>query len=232
MGELKMVEILAQARNVTIEFSQPAGEVVQILTDVDCTIATGGRIALVGPSGSGKSTLLHLLGGLVKPTSGMVIWPALGKQSGLLSGKIAFIFQAPSLFPALNVLQNVMLPLRLMGKHRTGEQAALEVLDFFHLGDLVKKMPEELSGGQSQRVAAARALVVEPQLLLADEPTGQLDSRTAHDFLNRVLEFAGTRNLGMVVATHDPLVAEFMSSRWSIEHGHLIPTQQHEMDTA
>lgn len=225
-----MRDLLVQARNAGMEFTQPDGERVRVLTDISCDIGEGNRIALVGPSGSGKSTLLHILGGLISPSEGTVTWPAMGDRMALQPGKLTYVFQAPSLFPALNVLENVMLPLRLMGNDLESSKAALSILEFLRLDGLALKLPEELSGGQAQRVAMARALVVEPMLVLADEPTGQLDSATATEFIERVLEFSNIKCVALVVATHDPLVAVSMETRWLIEHGQLALPHKLEMD--
>ena len=133
-------------------------------------------------SGSGKSTLLHILGGLETPSSGSVVWPLRGERENLRPGKIAYVFQVPSLIPSLTVLENVALPLVLQrDDNATGR--ALEALTRLELASLAAKLPEELSGGQAQRVAVARALAGHPQLILADEPTGQLDRATAAHLL-------------------------------------------------
>jgi ABC-type lipoprotein export system ATPase subunit len=132
------------------------------------------------------------------------------------------VFQAPSLLPPLDVLENVALPLLLLGvgddDARAGAFAALERLA---LVDLVSKLPEELSGGQAQRVAVARALVASPALILADEPTGQLDSGTAADVVDALLEAARATDAGLVVATHDPAVARHLDQQWTMRDGHL-----------
>ncbi len=118
-----------------------------------------------------------------------------------------------------------MLPLKLMGNLVGTAESASTLLERLQLDGLSQKLPEELSGGQAQRVAMARALVVKPRLILADEPTGQLDSTTAHQFLGRVLEFADENELALVVATHDRLIAGFMEKQWSIDHGQLATPQ-------
>ena len=220
-----MHDILVSARNAGVEFIQPNGEKVRVLEGINCDIVGGDRIVLSGPSGSGKSTLLNILGGLIVPSEGTVAWPALGNRATLQPAKIAYVFQAESLFPALNVLENVMLPLKLMGNLLGSADAASALLERLQLDGLSQKLPEELSGGQAQRVAMARALVVKPRLILADEPTGQLDSTTAHQFLGRVLEFADENELAVVVATHDRLIAGFMQKQWSIDHGQLATPQ-------
>jgi ABC-type lipoprotein export system ATPase subunit len=222
-----MNEPLVEAKGLSKDYPLPGGGLISVLRGVDCRIDDGDDIAIVGPSGSGKSTLLHCLGGLVKPTSGELSWPALGARETLLPEKIQFVFQSPSLYPALSVLGNVSLPMVLAGRGADPEARALEVLEAFGLGELSDKLPEELSGGQAQRVAMARALAIRPRLILADEPTGQLDSKTATAFLDRVLEMTRTAGAAMVIATHDPLMARKMDQRWTIEHGALrMPDMQ------
>jgi putative ABC transport system ATP-binding protein/lipoprotein-releasing system ATP-binding protein len=182
-------------------------------------VLPGARTALTGPSGSGKTTLLHLLGGLDEPTSGAVTWPALGNRNDLRPGKVAFAFQAPSLLSPLTVLENVAIPLLLAGSSE-GEAVgrAREVLDALGLEELSSRLPEELSGGQSQRVAMARALVTEPRLVLADEPTGQLDHATASPFVDAVLTLLRP-GAALVVATHDGALAALMDDRVAMRDG-------------
>lgn len=198
----------------------------EVLRDVSCTIAPGDRVALVGPSGSGKSTLLHLIAGLAEPSRGQIAWPALGPRDGLMPEKVQVVFQAPSLFPPLDVRDNVALPLLLAGRRDGAAERAEALLDRFGLTDLAAKLPEELSGGQAQRVAMARALSIAPALILADEPTGQLDSATAQGFLDTVLEIAAESGAALVLATHDPAVARRMGRVWMIDHGALFARPQ------
>ena len=195
---------------------------VAALRDVHCRVVSDARIAMVGPSGSGKTTLLHILGGLDKPTAGTVEWPGLGPFDELRPRWIGIVFQSPSLFPALTVVQNVGLPLVLAGHPASAEPAAKALLASFGLDELGDKLPEELSGGQSQRVAMARALVMKPKLVLADEPTGQLDSITAQFFFDTVLERLEGTGTALVVATHDEAVAARMATRWTMDHGRLV----------
>lgn len=192
------------------------------LHDVDCRIAAGARIALVGPSGSGKTTLLHILGGLDRPTAGDIEWPGLGRFEDLRPRHVGVVFQSPSLFPALTAVQNVSLPLVLAGEHAGAGATARALLDSFGLGELADKLPEELSGGQAQRVAMARALAIGPELVLADEPTGQLDSITAQVFFDTVLERLEHTATALVVATHDEAIAARMATRWTMDHGRII----------
>jgi len=193
---------------------------VRALTSATCSIAPAARIAVVGASGSGKSTLLHLLAGLDAPTTGRVTWPALGLHQRLRPTHIGVVFQAPSLLAPLSVLENVELPLLL--SHATphaAHAAALVALDKLGLTNLAGKLPQEISGGQAQRVALARVLAHRPRLILADEPTGQLDQRTAQHVFDELLHALDGTPTALVVATHDPHVAERMPSLWRMDHG-------------
>lgn len=214
-----MTDILTVCRKVGRNFSS-GNEHMSVLRDVDCEIRVGDRIVLAGPSGSGKTTLLHILGGLDRPTSGEIEWPGLGSIEQLRPRRIGFVFQSPSLFPALTAAQNVDLPAILAGKGAlSGGSGAL--LSAFGLGELADKLPEELSGGQAQRVAMVRALALRPKLVLADEPTGQLDGVTAQFFLDAVMEHLDGMGATLVVATHDEAIAARMATRWAIDHGRL-----------
>jgi putative ABC transport system ATP-binding protein/lipoprotein-releasing system ATP-binding protein len=192
------------------------------LQPTDCSVTAGARIAIMGPSGSGKSTLLHLMAGLDEPTVGSVSWPAIGDRGALRPGPVAVIFQGPSLLPPLTVLENVGLPLVLYGApDDEARAAARRALGRLGLAELADKLPEEVSGGQAQRVAVARALAGRPQLILADEPTGQLDRASATAVVDVLLEAADHASAALVVATHDPVVAERLSERWEIHSGRL-----------
>ena len=190
------------------------------LDSATCRVSPGDHVALVGPSGSGKSTLLHLMGGLDSPTTGQVSWPGLGKRETLRPEKVAFVFQTPSLLAPLTVVENVELPL-LLG--RTGakdaRRAALDALERIELDTIADKLPEELSGGQTQRVAVARALAYRPRLILADEPTGQLDHPTAKHLFDVWLASLEGTETALVIATHDTTVARRMDDRWRMLHG-------------
>jgi ABC-type lipoprotein export system ATPase subunit len=192
------------------------------LQPTDCTVVEGARIALVGPSGSGKSTLLHLMAGLDVPTLGTVTWPAIGTRDALRPGPVAVIFQGPSLLPPLTVVENVALPLVLAGatdRHATA--AALEALALVDLEALAAKLPEEISGGQAQRVAVARALAGRPRLILADEPTGQLDRASGTAVVDVLLAAADHAGAALVVSTHDATVALRLPEVWELHSGRL-----------
>jgi ABC-type lipoprotein export system ATPase subunit len=217
-------QVVVRCRGVARTFGRGGGAVVAV-HGASGDVREGARIALTGPSGSGKSTLLHLLAGLDTPTAGTVEWPALGPPERLRPGPVAVVFQAPSLLPPLDVVENVALPLVLGGDDETAARgAALAALDRLELGDLARKLPEELSGGQAQRVAVARALVGAPRLLLADEPTGQLDHVTGGHLVDALIETAGLTGCALVVATHDPAVAERLAARWHMIDGRLSTT--------
>ena len=197
------------------------------LQPTDCEVPERARIAVVGPSGSGKSTLLHLLAGLDEPTVGAVEWPAIGPRSALRPGPVGMVFQGPSLLPPLTVLENVALPALLAGTpDRAARDEARSALEALGLAGLADKLPEEISGGQAQRAAVARALVAEPRLLLADEPTGQLDGQSASVLIATLLATAARTDAALVVATHDPAVAEQLHERWEVHDGRLVEAEE------
>jgi len=191
--------------------------------DVTCVVAPQTRAALVGSSGSGKSTLLHLLAGLDAPTAGTLSWPGLGGDHPRIHpGRVGLVFQGPSLIPALTVADNVALPL-LLGDSPEADvySQAVAALDVLGIADLRGRLPEELSGGQAQRVAVARVLAAAPALVLADEPTGQLDHETAATVMGALLTVCDERSAALVIATHDPLIAEHLTEQWHMSDGAL-----------
>jgi putative ABC transport system ATP-binding protein len=188
-------------------------------------IAPNDRIALMGPSGSGKSTLLHVLAQLETPTSGEISGALFVAGQGPRPDTIGLVFQSPSLIPALDALENVALPLVLAGaSDAEARNAAHDALELLELAWLGQKLPEELSGGQAQRVAIARVLACRPRLILADEPTGQLDHVTGHAVLRVLLHTAGTLGAAVLIATHDPLIAAQLDEVWQMEDGTLTCT--------
>jgi ABC-type lipoprotein export system ATPase subunit len=196
---------------------------VVALQETDGQVPSGARIALTGPSGSGKSTLLHLMAGLDEPTVGEISWPALGPREALRPGPVAVVFQGPSLLPPLTVLENVALPLVLGGSTDTDARAAAaSSLELLGLDELSDQLPEEISGGQMQRVAIARALAGRSRLILADEPTGQLDRATAAEVVDVLCAAADHAGAALVVATHDPGVAERLEATWQLRDGHVV----------
>ena len=212
---------VVRARGVARTFGRGPAAIVAV-HGVSCEVHAGQRIALTGPSGSGKTTLLHLLAGLDLPTAGTVDWPALGDIGDLRPGPIAVVFQATSLLPPLDVVENVALPLLLQGADRNVARAvAIAALERLGLESLASRLPEELSGGQAQRVAVARALAGHPRLILADEPTGQLDHASGAVVIDALIEAATAIEAALIVNTHDPAIADRLEIRWSMASGRL-----------
>lgn len=216
-----MGDVLARASHASRMY-EVDGQTTPALVDAVFEVREGARIALTGPSGSGKTTLMHLLAGLDVPTEGAVDWPSLGDRDSLRPLQVALAFQGPSLLPALDVAENVAFPLLLGGAQpEEAAVAAMDMLQRMGLSDLATKLPDELSGGQAQRVGLARALVVGPRLLLADEPTGQQDHVHAGEMLDFLIGI-DERGIALVIATHDLVVADRMAERWSIADGVLV----------
>jgi putative ABC transport system ATP-binding protein len=212
---------VARCERVSRTFGSGPAAVVA-LHEVTCQVGEGGLVAIVGPSGSGKSTLLHLLAGLDSPSRGLVDWPALGPRARLRPGPVAVVFQGPSLIPTLDVVENVSLPLLLAGAGLAeARAAAVAALERLGCGPLAAQLPEELSGGQAQRVAIARALAGRPRLLLADEPTGQLDVAAGRQVVDALLLAARELGAALVISTHDPAVPGRLDTTWRLEDGRL-----------
>ncbi len=207
--------IVAELRDVSRHYSTSAG-VVHALDHVSLTITKGEMLAIAGPSGSGKSTLLGLLGALDRPDGGDIVVD--GRTLGSLSAKeaallrrdrIGFVFQAYNLVPVLTAAENVEYVMLLQGRDPASRRArALQVLAEVGLGQHADRRPGELSGGQQQRVAVARALAAEPALILADEPTANLDSHTATALLDIMAALNRDHGVTFVFSTHDPMVME------------------------
>jgi ABC-type lipoprotein export system ATPase subunit len=214
-------EVLVRARGLTRLFGAGASA-VSAVRGATFEILAGQQVAMVGPSGSGKSTLLHLIAALDAPTSGTIGWPALGHREALRPGPVAFAFQGPSLLPPLTVTENVALPMLLAGgAEDEALLAAADMLERLDLAAVAAKLPEELSGGQSQRVGVARALVGRPRLVLADEPTGQQDGASRERVLDVIKASVEESGAALVIATHDLAVAERLALRWSMRDGGL-----------
>jgi putative ABC transport system ATP-binding protein len=220
-------------RSVTKHYGSGDGT-VHALRGVDLAVGRGEFVAIMGPSGSGKSTLMHLLAGLDSPSSGEV-W--LGdREIGSLDDtaltllrreRIGFVFQAFNLVPTLDVIGNVMLPFELRGARPTREQRAFvgRLLGELGLADRLGHRPRELSGGQQQRVAIARALASRPQLVVADEPTGNLDSRTGREVLTILGGAARTHGQAIAMVTHDPIAASHADRVVFLADGRVVAAQ-------
>jgi len=213
---------LARCADLTRTYGSGAGE-VRALRGVSCTLRPGMQVALTGPSGSGKSTLLHLLAGLDTPTSGTIAWPGLDGSPEGRPGLIGMVFQGPSLLPPLDVTENIALPLLLAGFTETrARERAVAALHDVGLEEFAARLPDELSGGQAQRVAVARALAVRPRVILADEPTGQLDSAHAAQVVGLLLDAATMLGAALVLSTHDLTIAERLPQRWRMADGLMV----------
>jgi len=216
------------ARGLTKIYRQ--GEInVTALDNISLDIRAGEFLALMGPSGSGKSTLLHIIAGIDSPTSGECLVQGVDvarlNESELADWRnqnVGFVFQTFNLIPVLTAFENVELPLlltRLGGRERRAQ--VMTALELVGLGDRARHLPKQLSGGQEQRVAIARALVTDPNLIVADEPTGNLDSNSAQDVLGILRSLSRTAGKTVIMVTHDPKAAAFGSREVHLEKGRL-----------
>ena len=208
---------------------------VDVLTGATLHVAKGERVAIVGRSGAGKSTLLHVLGGLDRPESGEVMIEeqalyaiSARQRTAIRAAKIGFVFQSYHLLPEMDVTENVMLPAMTGVSHLSRQQMrqrALELLAQVGLADRATHMPLELSGGEQQRVALARALINEPALILADEPTGNLDRLTGGQIMDLLFRLSKTRDLALVMVTHSPETAALCDRVLELCNGVLVVSQ-------
>ncbi len=220
---------ILQCRQLTKRYDQ-GGLHVEVLKGVNLTIGVGERVAIMGASGSGKSTLLHLLGGLEKASGGEVVLDGVnvnqvsaGKLARLRNKSLGFIYQSHHLLGEFTVLENVAMPLLIGGE--TVNQARIragELLQRVGLGHRIEHKPGELSGGERQRAAVARALINKPSLVLADEPTGNLDSKTADQVYQLMLELNQELNVSFLVVTHDHDLAARMGKVLHMEDGLIV----------
>jgi putative ABC transport system ATP-binding protein len=214
-------EVLVSCTDAALTFDRGAQAVVAV-HGADLEIRAGDRLAVVGPSGSGKSSLLHLIGGLEQPTHGTVT-----RAASLGPYDIGLVFQGDSLIPALNVAENSALPL-VLADHPEDEarQTALAALALVDAADLADRLPDEISGGQAQRVAAARVLAQAPRLILADEPTGRLDHATGARVLDALLTAADHTGAALIITTHDSAVAARLTIQRTMRDGRLLAPEE------
>jgi putative ABC transport system ATP-binding protein len=230
MSQTSNGNLAIEARGVTKEYVRDEFHVVA-LADANLEIGKGEFVALMGPSGSGKSTLLHLMAAMDRPTRGDI--SVFGQNLAALNdGEIArwrnahvgFVFQSFNLIPVLTAMENVELPLRLTRLSKNDRKDhARRALELVGLGDRLGHTPRQLSGGQEQRVAIARAIVTDPDLILADEPTGNLDAASAREALTLLSRLNKEFNKTVVMVTHDPIAARTASRTRYLEKGTLLP---------
>ena len=222
MNERALIEVSGLGK----KFTTPGG-IIEVLSDINLKICAGERVAVVGTSGAGKTTLMHILGGLDRPTSGDVMFE--GDSLFALRGTdldafrnhtVGFVFQFHQLLPEFTALENVAMPLLIGGiKRIEASRKATEILQEVGLGHRLTHKPGALSGGEQQRVAIARALIREPRLLLADEPTGNLDSRISDEIMQLLNRMHQTRGLTMIIVTHNISLANSLDRTLRIEDG-------------
>ena len=212
-----MSDILVQLDDVT-RYHVVGSETVFALKSVSCSVKTDEHVVVMGASGSGKSTLLAQMASLDRPNFGIVTWPSLPAKALLRPQYVSVSFQSPSLLPSLTVQQNVQVPVLVLGQQDI-ERKSIRALERLGIAHLRERLPDEISGGQAQRVALARAMVTEPALLLADEPTGQLDQETGQSAIGTLIAWADEVKCTLVVATHDSQVARKFKTQWSMSFG-------------
>jgi putative ABC transport system ATP-binding protein len=223
-------EPVVQVRGLRKVFAHGGADVVA-LDNIDLDVLSGEFLSLMGPSGSGKSTLLHIIAGIDRATGGdcMVLGHDIGglsedELSRWRNEHIGFVFQSFNLIPVLTAFENVEMPLLLTGlSRREREEHVLTALDIVGLGDRVTHLPRQLSGGQEQRVAIARALVTDPDMLLADEPTGDLDAHAAEEALNILRKLNQDFGKTIIMVTHDPKASTYATITRHLDKGNMLP---------
>lgn len=227
-----MAKVAIQAHQITRTLPL-AGEQIRILKGLSFEVAPGEWVALMGPSGSGKSTLLGILAGIDTLSSGSLLLDgeditslSEGKLAEIRNRKIGIIFQSFNLIPTLTAQENVEVPLYITPRASQAPKLAREMLELVGLGDRLRHRPHQLSGGQQQRVAIARALVTQPRFLMADEPTGNLDSTTGQQILELFAKLRHELGLTLVIATHDGAIAGRADRILRLVDGHLVHVEQ------
>jgi len=228
---------LLSIRELTKRYLSPGREEITILQGLNLRLEAGERLALTGSSGSGKSTLTHLIAGTEPLTEGQLEWrgeplpePGSAARSSWRLRELGLVFQDFRLFPHLSALENAALPLELLGlRAAEAEQRAHELLKRVGLAERGRHLPSELSGGEQQRVAVARALIHKPALIIADEPTGNLDWRSAQRVADLIFELSAAQGVALFIVTHDLRLAARADRHLSLERGQLrLPTTHGE----
>jgi len=218
-----------EARHLTKTYPSPAGDLT-VLADVSIALGSGEAAAITGPSGSGKSTLLYILGALEPPTSGTLTLDGRNPYeldptalAAFRNRQVGFVFQDHCLLPQCSVVENVLVPTLVGDRDRQAVARARYLLEQVGLGARLDHRPAELSGGEKQRAAIARALIRQPRLLLCDEPTGNLDADTAVRVGDLLVALQQRENTMLIVVTHSDALASRFAKRWRIDHGRLLP---------
>lgn len=223
--------MILQLKNICKKFDAPIGDKsVTVLNDLSFDVKEGESIAIVGPSGSGKSTLLNIIGALDNPSSGKILFDEEdlselndNKLSMIRNEKIGFVFQLHHLLQQCTVLENVLIPTIPINTNRT--ERAKELLTKVGLKEHLNHYPAHLSGGELQRVAVVRALINEPKILLADEPTGSLDQRNSIELVKLLLELNKNENVTVIMVTHSTEIAKLMDKTFLLQNGNLSQTE-------
>jgi putative ABC transport system ATP-binding protein len=225
--------MIIKVENLTKQYKHNDG-LVYALNDITFAVEKGSFVTITGPSGSGKSTLLLSLFGLIKPTSGNIFFNSQQISDGsdrelanIRQKHVGFIMQNFALIPYLTTVQNVMVPLALEKiEKKEQEKRAVDVLKFVGLEDRITHLPRELSTGQQQRVAIARALVHNPSIILADEPTGNLDPALSLEILGYLKKINQTQGITVIMVTHSPVAANYGTMKLHLDGGKIVPAQQ------
>lgn len=223
-------DIILAAEDVKKSFRSPGGEVIEVLRGAGLSVLRGESLSLRGESGAGKSTFLNIIAGLESADSGTVSWDGAridklsnGRQAKLRGDFMGFVFQNYCLVPELTALQNVELALRIAGRlDKDSSEYAKDLLKTVGLEKRAKHLPSQMSGGEKQRVAIARAIVNRPRIILADEPTGNLDEETGKHVMNMFLDLCAQKNTALLLITHNPDFARKTSRRLVLKHGLVV----------
>jgi lipoprotein-releasing system ATP-binding protein len=217
--------------NISKHFSSPNGQSIPVLEDIALSLEPNQTMSITGESGSGKSTLLQIIGGLDTPSSGSIFWKkkcisesSVDRLASLRQSFIGFIFQGSHLIPELTVLENILFPVRMAGKKQTPyKEKAQFLLQKFAISSLENRIPAALSGGERQRVAIARALILNPEVVIADEPTGNLDEKNATTAMELLMELCKENHASLILVTHNMLFAQKMERSFALKLGKLSP---------
>lgn len=222
---------LVELKNVSKCFSLSSKRDLCVLENISLAIGPQSLIGIIGESGSGKSTLLNLVGGLDNPSSGHIFFNncdvsalSINKKATLRKHFISFIFQSANLFPELTAIENVLFPIRIFGERVSDyKPKAKQLLEQLHIAHCAKEIPEYLSGGERQRIAIARALISRPKLIIADEPTGNLDEENASNVIQLLCALCRENHSALLLVTHNLAFTKFMDANYKIHDRHLLP---------